>query len=76
MYIYIYTHTHMYINICVSVRVCICVCIIMKTMCPSRYHHNGFVATHALGHICTSRTQVHELPQSHCGDKREGTLFS
>ena len=19
---------------------------------------------------------VHELPQSHCGDKREGTLFS
>ena len=21
----------------------------MKTMCPSGYHHNGFVATHALG---------------------------
>ena len=20
--------------------------------------------------------QVHELPQSHCGDNREGTLFS
>ena len=65
----------MYINICVSVRVCICVCIIMKTMCPSRYHHNGFVATHALGHICTSRTQVHELPQSHCGDKRKVHCF-
>ena len=45
-------------------------------MCPSGYHHNGFVATHALGHICTSCTQVHELPQSHCDDKREGTLFS
>ena len=39
----------------------------MKTMCPPVYHHNGFVATHA---------KVHELPQSHCGDNREGTLFS
>ena len=25
----------------------------MKTMCPPGYHHNGFVATHALGHICS-----------------------
>ena len=24
---------------------------IMKTMCPPAYHHNGFVVTHALGHI-------------------------
>ena len=23
----------------------------MKTMCPHGYHHNGFVATHALGHM-------------------------
>ena len=30
--------------------VCVCVCVIMKTMCPPGYHHNGFVATHALGH--------------------------
>ena len=22
----------------------------MKTMCPPGYYHNGFVATHALGH--------------------------
>ena len=36
----------------------------MKTMCPPGYHHNGSCA------------QVHELPQSHCGDNREGTLFS
>ena len=56
----------------------------MKTMCPPGYHHNGFVATHALGHMTsksskyarTSCAQVHELPQSHCGDNREGTLFS
>ena len=25
--------------------------VIMKTMCPTGYHHNGFVATHALGHM-------------------------
>ena len=23
----------------------------MKTMCHPGYHHNGFVATHALGHM-------------------------
>ena len=23
----------------------------MKTMCPPGYHHSGFVATHALGHM-------------------------
>ena len=23
----------------------------MKTMCPPGYHHNGFVATHALGQM-------------------------
>ena len=23
----------------------------MKTMCPPGYHHNGFVATHALGTV-------------------------
>ena len=23
----------------------------MKTMCPPGCHHNGFVATHALGHM-------------------------
>ena len=25
--------------------------VIMKTMCPPSYQHNGFVATHALGHM-------------------------
>ena len=23
----------------------------MKTVCPAGYHHHGFVATHALGHM-------------------------
>ena len=26
---------------------------IMKTMCPPSYHHNGFLVTHALGHMIT-----------------------
>ena len=25
--------------------------VIMKTMCPPGYHHNGFVATHVLEHM-------------------------
>ena len=25
--------------------------VIMKTMCPPTYHHNIFMATHALGHM-------------------------
>ena len=36
----------------------------MKTMCPPCIMYR------------TSCAQVHELPQSHCGDNREGTLFS
>ena len=83
--------------------------VIMKTMCPPGYHHNGFVTTHALGHMmygyhvpkCTSCSQPYimctscahvpkciscaqpyimcpSVPKcpSHCGDNREGTLFS
>ena len=53
---------------------------IMKTMCPSGYHHNdfGFVATHEFGHMMygPSCVQVHELLLSYCGDNWEGTLFS
>ena len=50
----------------------------MKTMCPPGYHHNGLVATHAPGHMMygSSCAQVHGLPQGHCDDNREGTLFS
>ena len=47
----------------------------MKTMCPPGYHYNGFVATHALGHMMYD-FQVHDLPQSNCGDNWEGILFS
>ena len=50
--------------------------VIMKTMCPPGYNHNGFVATHALDATVHHVPKVHELPQSHCGGNREGTLFS
>ena len=36
IYIYIYIYIYTYIYVCV---------------CPPSYHHNGFVATHALGHM-------------------------
>ena len=35
---------------------------IMKTMCPPGYHHQGFVATHALGHMMHGWT-VHNVPK-------------
>ena len=33
-------------------------CVIMKTMCPPGYHHNGFAATHALGHMMYSYVYI------------------
>ena len=38
---------------------------------PDGNHHNRTWCT-----SCTPCSQVHELPQSHCGDNRVGTLFS
>ena len=40
----------------------------MKTMRPPGYHHNGFVATHALGHMrctvwATVLATVHHVPK-------------
>ena len=36
--------------------------VIMKTICPPDYHHNGFVTTHALGHM----TYVHTYKCMSC----------
>ena len=47
IYIYIYI-LYIYIYI---LYIYIYIYVIMKTMCPPGYHHNGFVATHALGHM-------------------------
>ena len=38
--------------------------VIMKTMCPPGYHHNGFVATYTLGHMT-----VHHVPKCMSCDK-------
>ena len=35
----------------------------MKTMCPPGYHHNGFVATLALGHIMCGYTLLAPMNQ-------------
>ena len=39
-----------YIYICIFIYMCVYtyIYVIMKIMCPPGYHHNGFVATHAL----------------------------
>ena len=36
---------HVFLNVYIYIYA------IMKTKCPPGYHHNGFVATHALGHM-------------------------
>ena len=50
IYIYNFIFFILYI-IYNNIYIYIYIYIIMNTMCPSSYHHNGFVATHALGHM-------------------------
>ena len=53
MYIYIYIRIiYIYIYIFVTI----------KTMCPTGYHHSGFVGTHALGHIMYMNISIHITP--------------
>ena len=35
----------------------------MKTLCPPGYHHNGFVATHADGHMMYGYTLLVPMNQ-------------
>ena len=35
----------------------------MKTICPPSYHYNGFVATHALGHMMYDYTLLVPMNQ-------------
>ena len=46
------------------VYICICICVCNKSKFPS------WLLPQWLGHM------MHELPQCHCGDNREATLFS
>ena len=58
-YIYIYIYTYIYIYVIHDTQSAQIlqnqdghnIYVIMKTMCLPGYHHNGFVATHALGHM-------------------------
>ena len=37
----------------IYIHIYVCIYAITKTMCPPGYHHNGFVAPHALEHsVC------------------------
>ena len=38
----------------------------MKAMCPPGYHHNGFVATHALGHMIYGCLSCHKTKCMRC----------
>ena len=57
IYVYISIHTHIYIYIYYIYMY------IYKTMCPSGHHQNGFVTTHALGHMMYSYTLLVQMNQ-------------
>ena len=70
MPIYLYKHIYLYIYIYLSLSIyniyniyITYTYVIMKTMCPPGYHHNGFVATHALGHIMYGYTLLVPMNQ-------------
>ena len=57
--IYIYLriyNTHIYIYI-------LYIYVIIKTLCPPGYHHKGFMATHALGHMMYGYTLLVPMNQ-------------
>ena len=46
-------------------------------ICLPGYHHNGFMATHAIGHMMYGTcAKVNELPQSHLFIYKLGWIFS
>ena len=55
--IHLYTHIriHIHKNTCINIY-----------MCPLGYNHNGFVATHALGHMMYGYTLL--VPMNQCGN--------
>ena len=51
IYIYIFATLRNFVHFIYIYIYLYIVNMIMKTMCPSRYHHNDFVAANALAHI-------------------------
>ena len=47
----------------VYLNICIYTYAILKTMSPTGYHHNGFVATHAFGHMMYGHTLLVTMNQ-------------
>ena len=73
MKIYIYMHIYVRIyNICIYAYTCNHENNAPLWLSPQWLCGNSCTSAHDR----TSYAQVHELPQSHCGHNREGTLFS
>ena len=78
---YIYIHIYIYIYIYMYICVCLCVYIYLYNVYLYKWSeviHNNRVlkSDRSKMGVCTSCPQVHELPQSHCGDNQEGILLS
>ena len=69
IYIYIYIYTH-------SIHIYMVMYVIMKTMRPPSCHHNDMVVTCTWAYDVPWAHVPKCMLQSHCGDNREGTLFS
>ena len=80
IYIYIYRYIYTYIYICIYTYIQRALSFI-TTMVLWQLMHLGtwFTVTHCWYQLnkkgSCAYVQVHELPQRHCGDNREGTLF-
>ena len=57
MYIYLYIHVYIHIYIYIHIYE------IIKIMCSPGYHHNGPVATHALGYMMYGFTNNIGVPK-------------
>ena len=68
MYICISTSVSLYLSIYLFIYMYIYIYISPQWLCG-----NSCTWAHDVRFSCA---QVHELPQSHCGDNRESTLFS
>ena len=48
--------------------------VIMKIMCPLGYHHNGCVASHALGHMMYGYTLLIQMNQECSTSKAKSVM--
>ena len=56
--------------VCMYICVCVCVRVLMKTMCPPGYHHNGFVYIYIhINHLCKINLKNQQLSVSKGGSR-------